>query len=403
MSVAWPTVALGEVTRLDLNREAIDPSKTYSMVGVLSFARGLFDREPIENGNTSYKHFLRLKPDHIVMSQLFGWEGALALSDERFAGKYLSPQFPTFLSDERRLQRKFLGWLMSRPGFWSDLGTRASGMGDRRRTLNPDAFFSCRIPLPPLDEQRCIVARIDELAAKVAEVREFQRQSVAECSVLVDAYLHERFEHLSTKHNPTTLDQVLIDAAYGTSEKSHADRPKDSMPVLRIPNIASEKLQLDNLKYAQLTPKAVESLTLRDGDILIVRTNGSLDLVGRSAVVRGLPERTAYASYLIRLRFDYSKLTPEFAQIGLRHLRKSGALIDLARTTAGQYNISLGRLRNAVLPIPPLVVQRQIVAELEILQGKVDLVQSLQVETTAELDAMLPAILDKAFKGELRT
>ncbi|TJV92319.1 MAG: restriction endonuclease subunit S, partial [Mesorhizobium sp.] len=165
---------LGDVTRLDLNREPIDPSKSYPMVGVLSFGRGLFDREPIENGNTSYKHFLRLKPDHIVMSQLFGWEGALALSDNRFAGKYVSPQFPTFLSNESRLDRNFLGWLMRRPSFWSDLATRASGMGDRRRTLNPGAFFACEIPLPPIAEQRRLVTRIEKLVAGLREAQDLR-------------------------------------------------------------------------------------------------------------------------------------------------------------------------------------------------------------------------------------
>jgi len=171
MSNNWPTVELGEVLRLDLDRVMVDVATSYPMVGVLSFGRGLFDREPIENGKTSYKVFYRLKAEHVVMSQLFGWEGALALSSEKFAGKFVSPQFPTFLCDTQRLDREFLGWLMRRPGFWEDLGSRTSGMGDRRRTLNPEALFSCKILLPLLLEQRRIVARIEELAAKIEEAR----------------------------------------------------------------------------------------------------------------------------------------------------------------------------------------------------------------------------------------
>lgn len=146
MKTKWRTIRLGEIVRLDLDRVPIDVSMSYPMEGVLSFGRGLFDREPIENGNTSYKYFYRLKADHIVMSQLFGWEGALALSSDRFAGKYVSPQFPTFLCEETKLDRQFLGWLMRRPAFWEDLGSRASGMGDRRRTLNPEAFFPVKYP-----------------------------------------------------------------------------------------------------------------------------------------------------------------------------------------------------------------------------------------------------------------
>ena len=91
----WPTVKLGTVLRLDLDRMPVDPSVSYPMVGVLSFGRGLLEREPIENGKTSFRLFNRLKAEHVVMSQLFGWEGALAFSDEKFAARFLSPQFPT--------------------------------------------------------------------------------------------------------------------------------------------------------------------------------------------------------------------------------------------------------------------------------------------------------------------
>jgi hypothetical protein len=95
----WPTVPLREVLSLDLNRVPVDAATSYPMVGVLSFGRGLFEREPIENGKTSYRAFYRLKAHHIVMSQLFGWE-ALSLSAKRslpggFCPHSSRPSFPT--------------------------------------------------------------------------------------------------------------------------------------------------------------------------------------------------------------------------------------------------------------------------------------------------------------------
>jgi len=173
------------------------------------------------------------------------------------------------------------------------------------------------------------------------------------------------------------------------------------VPVLRIPNIASEQIELIDLKFALLSGRDRERLQLANGDILLVRTNGSIDLVGRSAVVDDLPEPMAFASYLIRLRFDSSTVLPAYAQRMLQHLRVSGQLIDFARTTAGQYNVSLGRLRAAKIPIPPLAQQHHIVAELDTLQAQVDAVKKFQVETTVELDALLPSIFDKAFNGRL--
>lgn len=54
-----------------------------------------------------------------------------------------------------------------------------------------------------------------------------------------------------------------------------------------------------------------------------------------------------------------------------------------------------------MIPVAPPEEQRRIVTELNALQTQVDALQKLQNETSAELDALLPSILDRAFKGEL--
>jgi hypothetical protein len=79
----------------------------------------------------------------------------------------------------------------------------------------------------------------------------------------------------------------------------------------------------------------------------------------------------------------------------------AGNLIDFARTTAGQYNVSLGRLRVAQIPVPPLQEQREIVQQIRTLEAKTAPLISLQAQTAAELDALMPSILSRAFLGEL--
>jgi type I restriction enzyme S subunit len=183
--------------------------------------------------------------------------------------------------------------------------------------------------------------------------------------------------------------------------KCHADRANNSIPVLRIPNIASEKVDLADLKYGVLPDRETEKASLREGDILIVRTNGSAGLVGRCAVVPPLPEPHAFASYLIRLRCDREHVEPDHLQLALRHQRSTGQLFDFARTTAGQYNVSIGRLNAASFPVAPRAEQLRLVTAIDALQAKVDALKALQAHSAAELDALLPSVLDKAFKGEL--
>ncbi len=69
--------------------------------------------------------------------------------------------------------------------------------------------------------------------------------------------------------------------------------------------------------------------------------------------------------------------------------------------TAGQQRVPASFMREKRILVPPLPEQRRIVSELDALQAEVDALKRLQAETAAELDALLPAILDKAFKGEL--
>ena len=135
------------------------------------------------------------------------------------------------------------------------------------------------------------------------------------------------------------------------------------------------------------------------GDILVVRTNGSADLVGRCAVVPNLPEPIAFASYLIRLKCDNNIIEPNYLQAMLKFLRNTGRLLDFARTTAGQYDVRLGRLRSAKIPVPLLDEQHSFVAHIDGLQVKLDALQCYQAETAASLQAL--AVLERAFRGEL--
>ena len=67
----------------------------------------------------------------------------------------------------------------------------------------------------------------------------------------------------------------------------------------------------------------------------------------------------------------------------------------------GQANVNATKLRALPIALPKLAEQRRIVAELDALRAEMDAVKRLQAETATELDALLPSILDKAFKGEL--
>ena len=257
-------------------------------------------------------------------------------------------------------------------------------------------------PLPKeIKHQQRIVARIEAMAGRIAEAKRLREEAEAEGTALQSSELQNRVNALAKRYPIRQLSDLVVEAGYGTSVKCDTERAAGSIPVLRIPNVASERINFDDMKFGVIEGNRLSPVLVQLNDILVVRTNGSADLVGRTAVVSKINEPTAFASYLIRLRGDQALVDPHYFQLVLRHLRLNGDLFDLARTTAGQYNVSLGRLNAARVPVPPLSEQRRIVAQLDALQAKVEALRGLQTETAAELDTLLPAVLDRAFKGEL--
>jgi type I restriction enzyme S subunit len=380
----WRITKLGEVLRIDLDRVPVDPGASYPMIGVLSFGRGLFEREPIENGSTSYRVFYRLKADHVVMSQLFGWEGALALSEAKFAGRFLSPQFPTFLCDPLALDRKFLGWLMRRPAFWDDLGSRASGMGDRRRTLTPAALFECEIPLPPMEEQRRIVARIEELASQIREARILREEINNDLHVMLAAAHREIAANAPRKPlseiAPLDRRPVTVDI-----EKSY--------PGVAVRSFGRGTFHKPPLIGSEVTWE--RPFLVKAGDILVSNIKA-----WEGALAVANPEddgRVGSHRYLTCVPVD-GVATPRFVCF---YLLTPEGLREVSEASPGSAdrNRTLGTKAFMRIPIPvPIFSEQQ---RFDVLCAEVDALKRLQAETAAELDALLPSILDRAFKGEL--
>jgi type I restriction enzyme S subunit len=384
MKNRWPTIKLGEVLELNTERVPVDSDATYDMVGVYSFGRGLFHREPVYGTNTSYKYFYRLHSDHVVMSQLFGWEGALALSSEEFAGKFLSPQFPTFRTNSDLLDRIFLGWYMRRPTFWNDLGVRTKGMGDRRRTLSPAALFDCSIPLPPLEEQRRIVTRIEKLAARVEEAQELRSQVGLECDALCRSIIFNKSE---------TYRQVPMRELVRLRESDVIVRGDETYDFAGVYSFGGgvfrgQRKSGIEFAYTRLT-------RLRSGNFVypkLMAWEGALGIVPPDC--DGLVVSPEFPVFEV----DETRVLPETLDV---YFRTPSIWPTLSAGSTGT-NVRRRRLNPAnflafEIPVPPMSTQRL----LREVKARSDTLKRLQSETAAELDALLPAILDKAFKGEL--
>ncbi len=396
----WPIVPLGEVlTEYRGYINAPEP-RLYRKLSVKLYGKGVTLDAPADGAALRMKRHQIAKSGQLILSEIWGKKGAIGIVPKEGDGALCTSHFFLFDVNSEKVQRGWLRAIFRANYLEPQLNVQAFGTPGYA-AVQPQNLLTAKIPLPPLPEQCRMVGRIEKLAAKADEARALRQQAAERADALAHGQLRAEFKFLAERFGLTPLSSLIQEASYGSSQRCDTEQTEGAVPVLRIPNVASETISLDGLKYALLPTDSEERLLVKKGDILVVRTNGSLDLVGRSAVVGALPQPTAFASYLIRLRLDPSRIVPEYAQRTLRHLQLRGALVDLARTTAGQHNVSLGRLRSAEIPVPPLPWQRRVVEYVDTLQARVNALKRLQTETAVELDALLPSILDKAFKGEL--
>ncbi len=284
--------------------------------------------------------------------------------------------------------------------------------GTTFKAITGDVLRNQEIPLAPLPEQERIVNRIEELfsdleagVAALERVRAgLRRYKASVLKAAVSGRLvnggsgvgklglgNRELGELPEGWRWATLEELSSDANYGISQK--CDYNENEFPVIRIPNIISGNIDLGDLKFAIDNSGLREKNSLAPGDLLIIRTNGSKDLIGKSALIRKPLEKKFYfVSYLIRYRIkDFENVGAWVSTIWESPFIRVW-LESAVATTAGQYNLNIAKLNKLPIPLPPLDEQRRIVAEVE---RRLPVVG--EVETAVEA-----GLARSAFEGRLR-
>ena len=197
-----------------------------------------------------------------------------------------------------------------------------------------------------------------------------------------------------------SLDQLALDSSYDTSVKCGYESQGAS--VLRIPNVIARKLVLDDLKFASQPLDLHKSEYLAPGDILVVRTNGSVSLVGRAAeVTEPLPGDFYFASYLLRVRCLETSVVHRWVSALLASRQGRSWIESRAASSAGQHNLSLSTLLTIPIPLPPIVEQAEAMNALEAVLLSVSEQEQFLDKSLQQSTAQRQNILRAAFSGQL--
>jgi len=184
------TRRLGEILRLDEDAVPIKADGSYPQVGVKSFGGGLFPKSPISGTGTTYRTFNRLFEGALVLSQVKGWEGAVAVCPKNLAGWFVSPEYRTFRCVPGEARPDYLASIVLTGWFWSRLNEATRGVGARRERTRPKQFINIEIPMPDFTRQE-IGARV---AAEVDAMKHLQGETATALDALLPSILDKAFK-----------------------------------------------------------------------------------------------------------------------------------------------------------------------------------------------------------------
>jgi type I restriction enzyme, S subunit len=440
---AYPEVKLGEVLRPHSTTIEIEPSALYKQVTVKLWGKGLSLRNEVAGSEIGSQR-VRVSKGQFVISKIDARHGASGVVPAELDGALVSNDFPAFDVDASRLDVLYLGWLSKTKAFVESCIRASEGTTNRVR-LKLNKFYEVAIPLAPLDEQRRIVARIDELASGISRATSPSFSKLTSIDALWESSLNQVFRtgisrlkgvhearsilelqaqvckrlplsryNNAHPHTPTFILQGLHEIPLGWlwtdlgSVLSHLVDCVNDTPDFSVGSTAYLGLKSSNIKPYTLDLTSKWYMTHTDceqwnrreaphgGDIVLTREAP----MGHACI---LPSdfQGCLTQRLMLLRTDESYVHNRYLLHYLNSPQFKAQVDEQCRGLTVPH-IRVGDLPQFLIPLPPLQEQHCIVAYLDSLQAKVDEAKRLHNQVQAELDALLPSILDRAFNGGIQ-
>jgi len=187
-SSRYPLVPLGEIAQQIVRSTDVLPGTSYRTLGVKWWGEGAYERETIDGSRTAAATLSLVREGDLIINKIWVRHGSTAIVEKDVDGCFASGEFPTFELDLSRVYPRWIHWLTKTEQFWKKCADLSQGTSGKNR-IKPDLFLTIEIPLPPLDEQRRIVARIEAVSAKLKEAQQLREEATEDCEkFLLNAY-----------------------------------------------------------------------------------------------------------------------------------------------------------------------------------------------------------------------
>lgn len=393
MSSTWPTAPLGEVVKHRKEFITIDDLNTYRRPRVQLHAQGIVLRDEVLGALIKTKKQQVARAGEFLVAEIDAKVGGFGIVPDELDGSVVSSHYFLFGHSPDRIDNKFLGWFIKTPAFRQQVEAQGS---TNYAAIRPADVLGYEVPLPPLGEQRRIVARINELVAKVEEARGLRAKAREGGDALETSAAARALKTLTKAAPRLPLGSLVTVRGGGTPSKDAPHFWGGDVPWI-TPKDMKRRVLTDAIDH--ITKAATENSPaklLEPGAVLVV-VRGMILVHTFPAAVLQAP---ATINQDMKSLAPDARLLPEYLCTVLWAWNPR-VLEMVDRSGHDTRKLNTDKLLSFEIPVPSIPVQKRVIAELDALQAKVNGVKGLQTETAAELDAILPAILDKAFKGEM--
>lgn len=306
------------------------------------------------------------------------------------------------LAEDLRVPKFFVYAIRSRL-VQQQILVRTRGVAQKKISL--ERFRDLAIPLPPLPEQRRIVAEIEKqftrLEAGVAALRRVQANLKRYRAAVLKAACEGQLVPTEAEWKDTVLGEVLVGIEAGRSFKCEERPPKpDEIGVVKVSAVTWGTYDEMESKTCLDSSRVEEKFLVRSDDFLFSRAN-TIELIGACVIAKKITLRVMLSDKILRFRFS-SAVNPSWI---LYWLRSGFGHSEIERLATGNQNsmrnIGQDRIRQITIKLPPLAEQTRIVAEVERRLSVVEELDSVVSANLQRASRLRQSILQKAFTGEL--
>lgn len=378
----WPRAKLGDIAPIVRRPVEIDIDKAYPELGIRSFGKGTFHKPALAGTEVGSKRLFGIEPGDLIFSNVFAWEGAVAVAQPEDDGRFGSHRFITCAVDPKRAIASFLSrYLTATPDGLEQLRRASPGGAGRNRTLGIEKLAEIEVPLPPLTEQQAIVTRLDTLADKVRQVAEHLDAIEADAERLLAVRFREAIA--DAPHRPMA---EVAPAVRRSVQLDIATRYRE-IGARSFGKGLFVKPDFDGAEATWEKPVWIES-----GDLVLSNIKAWEGAIG----LAGPEHHGAIASH----RYITCVPSVESATAGFLayYLRSPDGLekIGLASPGTADRNrtLSLTNLGKIKVPVPSITIQQTF----DILQAKVAELKAGHTTIRQANAALVPATLERIFQ-----